>query len=97
MTRRPHWLPRNNTLRRQRRGAMIVMIAIMLVAFLVTLALSIDIAYMQLTRTELRTATDAAARAGAEALSREQDVDIARKAIKRAAVTKQCRWRVAES
>jgi Ca-activated chloride channel family protein len=51
---------------------MIVMIAIMLVAFLVTLALSIDIAYMQLTRTELRTATDAATRAAGEALARTE-------------------------
>lgn len=64
---------------------MVVMIAVMLIAFLATLALSIDIAYMQLTRTELRTATDAAARAGAEALSRDQSIGLARKAIKRAA------------
>jgi len=64
---------------------MVVMIAVMLIAFLCTLALSIDIAYMQLTRTELRTATDAAARAGAEALSREQDAATARKAAKQAA------------
>lgn len=85
MQRRLKWVPRNPRLRHQRRGAMVVMIAVMLVAFLVTLALSIDIAYMQLTRTQLRTATDAAARAGAEALSREQDVDEARKAAKRAA------------
>jgi hypothetical protein len=69
----------------QRRGAMIVLIAVMLTAFLITLAFSVDIAYMQVTRTELRTATDAAARAGAEALSRQLTFAEARRAVKDAA------------
>ncbi len=68
--------------RHARRGAMIVLIAIMLVAFLVTIVFSVDIAYMQLTRTELRTATDAASRAAAESLSRLQSEDAARDAAK---------------
>jgi hypothetical protein len=50
-----------------------VLIAAMLFAFLVTSALTIDFAYMQLIRTELRTATDSAAKAGAEALARTQN------------------------
>ena len=44
-----------------RRGAAHALIASMLVAFGITIAFSIDYAYMQLIRTELRTATDAAA------------------------------------
>ncbi|MCA9037495.1 MAG: VWA domain-containing protein [Planctomycetaceae bacterium] len=57
----------------ERSGAAHILIAVMLFSFLVTAAMTIDFAYMQLIRTELRTATDAAARAGAEALNRTQD------------------------
>lgn len=46
-----------------RRGAAHALIASMLVVFGITVAFSIDYAYMQLVRTELRTATDAAAKA----------------------------------
>jgi Flp pilus assembly protein TadG len=49
-----------------RRGAAHILIATMLLGFIVTSALTIDFAYMQLIRTELRSATDAAAKAGAE-------------------------------
>lgn len=56
-----------------RTGAAHILIAVMLFAFVVTAALTVDFAYMQLIRTELRTATDAAAKAGAEALARTQD------------------------
>ena len=66
-----------------RRGAAHVLIAAMLLCFLITAAMSVDFAYMQLVRTELRTATDAAAKAGAEALARTQDAN----AAKAAAVT----------
>jgi hypothetical protein len=45
-------------------------------------ALSVDIAYMNLCRTQLRAATDAAARAGGEALSRSQSISAARQAAK---------------
>ena len=65
-----------------RRGAIIVLVAVALVIFMVSLVFCIDVAYMQLTRTELRGAVDASARAGAEALSRLQDVDAARVAAK---------------
>ena len=58
---------------RQRKGAMLVLIVIMLIAFLMTVAFTVDIAHMHLTRTELRTATDAAAKAAAFELSRTED------------------------
>ena len=71
--------------RLRRRGAMLVLIAVMLTGFLVTVAFSVDVAFMQLTRTELRSAADAAAKAAAEALAREQSVDAAIAAGQRAA------------
>jgi Ca-activated chloride channel homolog len=57
----------------QRRGAMLVLVAITLIIFIVALVFSIDIAYMQLTRSQLRAATDAAAKAAAITLSMTQD------------------------
>lgn len=57
----------------QRHGAAHVLIAAMLFTFIVMAAMTVDFAYMQLIRTELRTATDAAAKAGAEALARTQN------------------------
>jgi Mg-chelatase subunit ChlD len=54
----------------------------MLVAFLASVVFSVDVSYMQLTRVKLRAATDAAARAAGEGLSREQDLDYARQAAK---------------
>lgn len=68
-----------------RRGAMLVLVSLMLVMLLMTVTFSVDVAYMQLTRTELRAATDAAARAAAEALSREQSTLAARRAAKQTA------------
>lgn len=62
----------------QRRGAMLVMVALVIVILLVGAMLSVDVAYMHMVRAELRTATDAAARAGAESLARTQDVNVAR-------------------
>ena len=50
---------------RHRRGAMLVLIAIMMIGFMVAVAFSVDIAQMHLSRTELRTATDAASKAAA--------------------------------
>lgn len=62
---------------RSRRGAMLVLVCIMIFAFLVTVAFSVDIAYMNLVKSELRSATDAASKAAAETLSRTQDVNAA--------------------
>jgi Flp pilus assembly protein TadG len=56
-----------------RRGAMLVLVAITLVIFIVALVFSIDVAYMQLVRSQLRAAADAAAKAGAQMLSTEQN------------------------
>lgn len=71
---------------RRRKGAMLILVALMLIIVLVMTVFSVDIAYMQLTRTQLRIATDAAARAGAETLVRTQSVDQARDAAKSAAL-----------
>ena len=55
----------------------------MLFVFVVSAALTVDISYMQLVRTELRAATDAAAKAGAEALARTESQRQATRAAKR--------------
>jgi len=70
-------LKRSRQQSRKRRGAMLVLICVMIFAFLVTVAFSVDIAYMHLVKSELRSATDAAAKAAAETLSRTQDVNAA--------------------
>lgn len=70
-------------LRRQkteRHGSMLVLIVFCLIILFAVAAFSIDIAYMHLTRAELRTATDAAARAGVEALGRLQNENDAQNA-----------------
>lgn len=63
--------------RRQRRGAMLVLIAIMLIGFMIAVAFSVDIAQMHLSRTELRAATDAASKAAAQELSSTLDINAA--------------------
>jgi Ca-activated chloride channel homolog len=65
---------------RNRQGAMLVLVAASLVIFLVCLVFSVDIAFMHLARTELRTTVDAAARSAAKVLSEAQDVTAARSA-----------------
>jgi len=60
-----------------RRGAMMVLIAVMLLGFMVAVAFSVDVAQMHLSRTELRTATDAAAKAAAATLSDTLDQNLA--------------------
>jgi Ca-activated chloride channel family protein len=69
-----------------RTGGMLVLIAICLPIFVMAAAFAVDVAFMQLTRTELRTATDAAARAGAKTLSRQQNPGAARQAARDAAL-----------
>lgn len=56
-----------------RRGSAAVLIVCMIFVLVTLAAFTVDYGYMQLVRTELRAATDAAAKAGAEALSRTQD------------------------
>jgi Ca-activated chloride channel homolog len=64
----------------QRRGVVVVLVCFLAIALLACVIFSVDVAYMQLCRTRLRAATDAAARAAGEALSREQDLDASRQA-----------------
>jgi Ca-activated chloride channel homolog len=52
-----------------RRGTILVMTAVLMVVIMTMVAFSVDVAYMQLVRTELRIANDAAAKAGTLALS----------------------------
>ncbi len=73
-----HAKPTHAVCRRSaRQGAMMVMVAVMLVILFIAAAFAIDVAYMHATRAELRTATDAAARAASEALGRFQDTEAA--------------------
>jgi Ca-activated chloride channel homolog len=64
---------------------MLVLIAITLPLIVIMAAFALDVAWMQLVRTELRTATDAASRAGSKTLSLKQKVADARDAAKEAA------------
>ncbi len=66
----------------KRPGAIAVLAALMMIVFLASVAFSVDVAYMQLTKAKLRCATDAAARAAGEGLSRVQDEAYARQAAK---------------
>ena len=61
----------------RRKGSMLVMIAVVMIILIIGAIFSIDVAYMHMVRAELRTSTDAAARAGAETLTRTQDPDAA--------------------
>jgi Mg-chelatase subunit ChlD len=64
---------------------MLVLVAICLPLCVIMAAFAVDVAWMQLVRTELRTATDSAARAGAKELSLAQNESAARKRAKQAA------------
>jgi Flp pilus assembly protein TadG len=66
----PAQLPLDAT---NRRGVVMVLLVVGIVMLLAMTMISVDVASMQLARTELRAATDAAAKAGAEALLRTQD------------------------
>lgn len=68
-----------------RRGAMLVLVVVCLPVILAFSVITINTAWMQLTRTELRTATDAACRAGSRTLSLTQDVGAATAAAHAAA------------
>lgn len=63
-----------------RTGGMLILVVTGITILLVAAAIGIDVAYMHVTRAELRTATDAAARAGVEALGRTQNIAAARQA-----------------
>jgi Mg-chelatase subunit ChlD len=65
---------------------MLVLIAVCLPLCVIMAAFAVDVAWMQLVRTELRVATDAAARAGAKELSLSQDRATARDRAKQVAL-----------
>ena len=69
----------------QRRAAIMPMFAITLPVMFILCFIAMNLSYMQLTDTELKIATDAAARAGGRALSDSQDLDSARQFAARAA------------
>ncbi len=58
---------------RNRRGAVILLIAFLLPVLFIIVGFSVDLANMQMARTELRAATDLAAKAAAETLARTGD------------------------
>ena len=64
---------------------MLPMVAVVIIILFVAAVLAVDIARVHVTRSELRTATDAAARAGVEALGRLQSRPAAQAAALRAA------------
>ena len=64
--------------RQDRRGAVLILMALMIPVLLMLSSFAINAAYLQLSRTELMVATDAAARAGGRAMSHYQDVDQAK-------------------
>lgn len=61
-----------------RHGAILPLVAIIMPVLLILMGFSVDLAYMQNTRMELRAATDVAARAGAMRLSQTDDIVQAR-------------------
>ena len=63
-----------------RTGAMLPMVAVTIVILFIACSFAVDIARMHLTRSELRTSTDAAARAAVESLGRVQNTEQARDA-----------------
>ena len=57
-----------------RHGNIVALTALLLPVMLIIAAMAINIAYLQLTRTELMVATDAASRAGGRAISNYQNI-----------------------
>ena len=69
-----------------RRGAVLPLFAILLPVLIMLCAFAINVAYMQLTTTEMKVAADAAARAGGRAWSEDQDLTAARQLAAEAAL-----------
>ena len=80
---------RRGLARPHRKGSAAALIMIMIAIFAIMAAITVDYSYMQLLRTELRAATDAASKAGAEALGRSQNTVFAKQeAIRYAAANR---------
>jgi Ca-activated chloride channel homolog len=76
-------MQRKHTVRRaRRRGAMLPLVAILLPVMLILASFIVNLSYMELTRTELRIASDSATRAAGFELSRTQDQTLARAAAR---------------
>lgn len=73
-------------IKQNRYGAIVPLFALLLPVMLVLCAMAMNLAYMQLTESELKIATDAAARAGCRAWSQFQDLDTARETAVNAAM-----------
>lgn len=69
-----HTLLRRRDAQQPRRGSVLGLMAFVLPVLLILAAISINMAYMQLTRTELSVASDAAARAASRTFSETQSV-----------------------
>ena len=67
---------------RARKGAILVLVVLLLPVFLIIIGFSVDLAHVQRVRTELRAAVDLSAKAAIGELSRTQDVDQARATAK---------------
>ena len=63
-----------------RRGVAFILVLVLLVVFIATAAFSVDVARMHLVNAELRSATDAAAKAAVTKLALTQDLNAARQA-----------------
>ena len=60
----------------QRRGAVTVLVALLMVVLLGCAAMAIDIGHLYVAQAELQRAADAAAMAGAQALGRDLDTPV---------------------
>jgi Ca-activated chloride channel family protein len=69
---------RSFAMSRNRRGTITILVAALMIGFVAMVAISIDMAYLHMSRTELRAATDAAAKAASVTLSQTQDINAAR-------------------
>ena len=65
------------TSHQNRDGAMLPFVALVIIVLFAAAVFAIDVASIHVVRSELRTATDAAAKAGVEALGREQSTEAA--------------------
>ncbi|WP_339743471.1 VWA domain-containing protein [uncultured Rubinisphaera sp.] len=66
-----------------RRGAMIVFLAAMMSLFMIAVIFTVDVAYMQMVKTDVRIAADVSAKAGVEALLRTESTATAEASAKR--------------
>jgi len=73
------------TSHQNRDGAMLPFVALVIIVLFAAAVFAIDVASIHVVRSELRTATDAAAKAGVEALGREQSTEAAIEAALRVA------------